>query len=74
MTNPNIDSPRGFAFAISAYLLWGFLPIYMKALSHLGPLEVLAHRVLWSIPVAAVVLIALRRTSDLLAACLSWAW
>ena len=65
---PNTDSPRGFAFAISAYFLWGFLPIYMKALSHMGPIEVLAHRVLWSIPVAGLVLVFLRRTSDLAAA------
>jgi chloramphenicol-sensitive protein RarD len=23
------DTPRGFAFAVSAYLMWGFLPLYM---------------------------------------------
>lgn len=59
------DTPKGYAFAISAYFLWGFLPIYMKALDHLAPVEVLAHRVLWSLPIAAVVLWALGRTQDL---------
>ncbi|MEM9578516.1 MAG: EamA family transporter RarD [Pseudomonadota bacterium] len=68
MTRPNTDSPRGFVFAISAYFLWGFLPIYFTALSHMGPVEVLMHRVLWSIPVAGLVLVYLRRTSDLAAA------
>ncbi|WP_187431276.1 Protein RarD [Roseobacter fucihabitans] len=62
------DHPRGFGFAISAYVLWGFLPIYMKAMSHLAPLEVLAHRVLWSLPIAAIVLLLLRRTAELRAA------
>lgn len=62
------DSPKGLALAIAAYLLWGFLPIYMKALSHVPVLEVLAHRVIWSVPVAGAVLIWLGRTSDLRAA------
>ena len=60
-----VDYPKGFAFAIVAYLLWGFLPIYMKALSHVPAAEVVAHRVIWSVPVAIIVLAALRRTADL---------
>lgn len=50
---------------MSAYLLWGFLPLYLKALSDIPVLEVIAHRVIWSVPVAGVVLILLRRTSDI---------
>lgn len=59
------DSAAGFGFAVSAYLLWGFLPLYMKALDHISPVEVIAHRILWSVPIAALVLIVLRRTGDL---------
>jgi chloramphenicol-sensitive protein RarD len=66
--NGNGDSLRGFAFATTAYVLWGFLPLYMKALAHIPPAEVIAHRVLWSIPMAAAVLWATGRTSDLKAA------
>ena len=62
------DSPRGFAFALAAYLMWGFLPIYMKALADVPTLEVLAHRVIWSVPVALAVLVWLGRTADLRAA------
>ncbi|MCZ4289061.1 EamA family transporter RarD [Hoeflea alexandrii] len=62
------DTPRGFAFALVAYLLWGFLPIYMKAVGHIPALEVVAHRVIWSVPIAAVVLIWLGRTQDIRAA------
>lgn len=64
----NEDTPRGFAFGLAAYFLWGFLPIYMKAVSHIPALEVLAHRVIWSVPVAGIVLLALGRTADLKAA------
>ncbi|MCF8512662.1 MAG: EamA family transporter RarD [Rhodobacteraceae bacterium] len=67
-TRPNIDTPRGFAFALAAYLLWGFLPLYMKALAHIPTLEVLAHRVIWSVPIALAILAALGRTGDLVAA------
>ncbi|WP_112950906.1 MULTISPECIES: EamA family transporter RarD [unclassified Rhizobium] len=61
----NEDSPRGFAFALTAYLLWGFLPIYMKAVAHISPAEVIAHRILWSLPLAGIVLIVLGRTQDI---------
>ncbi len=59
------DSPAGLAFAISAYFLWGFLPLYMKAVGHISPVEVVAHRIIWSVPVALIVLLALRRTADI---------
>lgn len=62
------DSPRGFAFALAAYLMWGVLPLYMKALADVPTLEVLAHRVLWSLPVALAILVWLGRTADLRAA------
>lgn len=65
------DSLSGFLFALTAYLLWGFLPLYMKALAHIPPAEVIAHRVLWSVPIALAVLWYLGRTVDLKAALMS---
>ncbi|MEW9806677.1 EamA family transporter RarD [Mesorhizobium marinum] len=59
---------RGFLFALSAYGLWGFLPLFLKLVAHLPAVEVLAHRVLWSVPIAGVVLVALGRTADVKAA------
>jgi chloramphenicol-sensitive protein RarD len=61
----NKDSARGLAFAVSAYVLWGFLPLYMKAMAHLPTAEVIAHRIIWSVPVAGAILIAIRRTEAL---------
>jgi chloramphenicol-sensitive protein RarD len=66
--NQNRDTPQGFAYALTAYLLWGFLPLYMKAMAHLPTLEVLAHRVIWSVPIAGLVLWWTGRTRDLRAA------
>jgi chloramphenicol-sensitive protein RarD len=62
---PSGDTTRGFAFALSAYLLWGVLPFYMKAVAHIPTLEVIAHRVVWSVPVAGAILIWLGRTADI---------
>jgi chloramphenicol-sensitive protein RarD len=62
------EATRGFVFALSAYLLWGFLPLYMKMVAHIPPVEVVAHRILWSVPVAGIVLLALGRTADIKAA------
>ncbi len=58
------DARRGFFLALSAYILWGLLPFYIKLVAHLPLLEVLAHRILWSIPIAAAVLVWLKRTDD----------
>jgi chloramphenicol-sensitive protein RarD len=57
----NEDSLRGFLFALSAYLMWGFLPLFMKAVAHISPAEVIAHRVIWSLPIAAAVLLVIGR-------------
>src|SRR5512147_34235 len=65
---PNEDSLSGFLYALTAYLLWGFLPLYMKALAHIPPVEVIAHRVVWSVPVALAVLWVIGRTGELKAA------
>ena len=64
----NIDSPQGLGFALGAYVMWGFLPLYMKLLAHIPPAEVVTHRVLWSVPIAGALLLLLRRGDDLLAA------
>ena len=72
MTQPpppkNEDTLRGFGFALTAYLLWGCLPIFMKAVAHISPAEVIAHRIIWSLPIAGAVLLATGRTADLAAA------
>lgn len=58
------DSREGMLFAVSAYFLWGFLPLYLKAVAYIPSVEVLAHRIIWSVPVAGAVLVSVGRTAD----------
>ena len=62
------NARRGFLLALGAYLLWGLLPFYMKAVAHLPLAEVIAHRIVWSVPIAAAVLVWAGRTADFKAA------
>ncbi len=48
----------GFPAALGAYFIWGSLPLYIRAMQHIGALELLAHRVIWSVP-TAILLIAI---------------
>jgi len=62
---PNVTTteghPRtGFLFGLAAYALWGVLPIYFKAVADVPAVDIVAHRVLWSLPFLAI-LIAVSR-------------
>lgn len=58
--------------ALSAYVLWGFLPLYLKALAFIPPIEVVAHRTIWSLPLAALLVLFTGTWSSLRAAMTSW--
>jgi chloramphenicol-sensitive protein RarD len=61
---PAADDPReralGGVYAFTAYLLWGFLPLYFLALAPTGPWEVVAWRILLSLAFCAVLLTVTR--------------
>ncbi|MFT3861339.1 EamA family transporter RarD [Micropruina sp.] len=57
---PPISRSQALGAAVAAYLLWGFLPPFLAALKPAGPLEVLAHRIVWSFVLVLLVLVALR--------------
>ena len=59
---------RGTLYGAGAYLLWGLFPLYWPLLAPSTAVEVLAHRVLWSLAVVAVLLAVLRRTGSAVAA------
>ncbi len=40
---------KGYLYAVAAYVVWGFLPVYWKALQSVPALEVLSHRIVWSL-------------------------
>ena len=65
-TEEEKSSRAGFFYALTAFLLWGCLALYWKATSHIDAVEVTAHRVLWSLPVAGVILWFMGRTNDIM--------
>lgn len=62
------DTPKGFVLALTVYMLWGILPLYLKLVSDIPPFEVLAHRIVWSLPFAAVIVAAARQGGEVRAA------
>jgi chloramphenicol-sensitive protein RarD len=62
------ESPAtGLVAGISAFLIWGLTPLYFKLLSHLAPLEIIAHRSVWSLALALLVLALIGKFGDFLA-------
>jgi chloramphenicol-sensitive protein RarD len=51
---------RGVLYGIAAYLMWGFFPIYLKALQVVPSLQIMLHRVVWSF-LFVMLLVLLRR-------------
>jgi chloramphenicol-sensitive protein RarD len=62
------ESLRGFAFGLAAYALWGVLPIYFKRLDHVAAIDIVTHRVLWSLPFLALLVVLSRGWDQLRAA------
>jgi len=57
----NSEGRRGIGFGLGAYLLWGIFPLYFRLLDRSGAVEILLHRVLWSL-VSCLLLIAIGRS------------
>jgi chloramphenicol-sensitive protein RarD len=58
---------EGTAYGFLAYLIWGAFPLYFATLRPAGPWEILAHRILWTLAVCALVLLITRDLRWLLA-------
>jgi len=57
MNSSDPDHRRGMAAATAAFMFWGLLPIYLKWLGAVPELEIIAHRILWAVPVLIVFLL-----------------
>jgi chloramphenicol-sensitive protein RarD len=58
----------GLLLGLGAYLSWGVLPLYFKALAHVPATEIVAHRIIWSVVLLAVIVTLWRRWSAIAAA------
>jgi chloramphenicol-sensitive protein RarD len=54
---------RGLTYGVAAYLLWGLFPLYWPLLEPASADEILAHRIVWSLVVVAVLLLVRRRAA-----------
>lgn len=69
---PQGQVPNGLVHAIAAYLMWGFVPLFFKLLSNVPPVEVLAQRIIWSLPLCFIIMAARRQMGDYWAALRDW--
>lgn len=64
MPSAPLPAPRGIGpglgFAIAAYGLWGFLPLYFVLLAPVGPFEIVALRILLALAFCAILLTVTR--------------
>lgn len=49
VTEETREARRGILYGLLAYFIWGFFPLFFRQLSHVPPLQVLAHRITWSL-------------------------
>src|SRR3954464_6929632 len=57
----------GIVYGLAAYLLWGAFPLFFPLLEPAAPVEILAHRIVWSLAAVAVVLAISKNIRSLLA-------
>ena len=57
---PTARSRKGTVYGFLAYGIWGLFPLYFAALKPAGALEILGHRILWTLAVCALVLLVRR--------------
>ncbi len=53
---PLTSAQYGLLAGIAAYMMWGFFPIYFKITQAVPALEILAHRIVWSLPFAGLII------------------
>jgi chloramphenicol-sensitive protein RarD len=58
----------GLPYALAAYGIWGFVPLFFKLLESVPPVEVLAQRIIWSLPLCFLIMVFRRQIGDYLAA------
>lgn len=51
----------GGGLAVSAFLMWSMFPLYFKLVAHISPLEVLAHRMVWTLAFVTLIMVVTGR-------------
>jgi len=67
-THPETGGKSGLAPALGAYVIWGFLPLYLLLVNAVPALEFVAWRVIWTLPICLVIVALRRQAPDVRAA------
>lgn len=59
------ESRKGLLYGLAGYTLWGAFPLYFPLLEPAGSFEILGHRIFWSAVTMGLLVVAVRRTSQL---------
>lgn len=59
------NTSAGYAFGLGVYFLWGLVPLFFKLLVHVDAFEIVAHRIIWSVGLLLILLLALGKIGDL---------
>jgi len=57
---------RGIIYALSAYIFWGLHPIYWKQLQHVPSIEIVSHRIIWSLVFFSIIISSRKEWKGLL--------
>lgn len=70
MTSPDTVTPKpsGLAPALGAYLIWGFLPLYLMLVREVPAFEFVGWRIIWTLPLCLLIVAVRRQFPELLAA------
>lgn len=58
----------GLAYGVVAYILWGVMPIYFRQIASIPSLDIVAHRIVWSLLILGVLLTLVRAWDEVAAA------
>ena len=65
---PHSTKPSGLPQALGAYLIWGFLPLYLMLFSSVPPFEFVGWRIIWTLPLCLLIVAARRQFPEIRAA------
>ncbi|MCB2086909.1 MAG: EamA family transporter RarD [Sphingomonadaceae bacterium] len=65
---PNSQAPSGLPAALAAYIIWGFLPLYLMLVKSVPPFEFVGWRIIFTLPLCLLIVAIRKQGPDLLAA------
>ena len=69
---PAGSNEGGLPYALAAYGIWGFVPLFFKLIASVPPVEALAQRIIWSLPLCFLIMLFRRQIGEYLAALKDW--